>query len=283
MSLKLRYRTLFLSDIHLGSGTAMADQATDFLKHIECETLYLVGDIVDMWRLRSRWRWPECHHRFVRRILKMAQKGTNVIFIPGNHDDAAREYVGLNFGGIVIQREAVHVTADGRRLLIIHGDEADLVVRNYQLLSAIGGAAYDHLVVINRWYNAWRSFRGKPYWSLSKYLKLKVKSACTHVARFEETLEKMAIERGLDGVVCGHIHKAEIRRGKVDYFNCGDWVETGSVLVEDADGQIQIIDGVAMVERLRARSPEELLELDSEAEPDLWAGVGVEHAQPARA
>lgn len=266
MSLRLPYRTVFLSDVHLGSGTAMAEQAADFLKHVECETLYLVGDIIDMWRLKARWRWPDCHHRFARRVLKMAQKGTKVVYIPGNHDDAARDYEGLNFGGIVIQREAVHVTADGRRLLIVHGDEADLVVRNYQLLSTIGGAAYDHLVVINRWYNAYRRFRGKPYWSLSKWLKLKVKSACTHVARFEETLEGMALDRGLDGVVCGHIHKPEIRRGKVDYFNCGDWVETGSALVEHDDGQMQIVNGVAMVEQLRAENPQLLLDPPDEAD-----------------
>jgi UDP-2,3-diacylglucosamine pyrophosphatase LpxH len=252
MSIKLSYRSVFISDLHLGSGTAMAAQAAAFLKHVECENLYLVGDIVDMWRLRSRWRWPECHHQFVRRVLKMVQRGTKVTFVPGNHDDSAREYDGLNFGGIVVRREAEHLTADNRRLLVIHGDEADLVVRNYQLLSSIGGAIYDHLVVVNRWYNHYRRLRGKPYWSMSKAIKMKVKSACTHVSRFEDTLERIATDRGFDGVVCGHIHKPEIRRGTVDYFNCGDWVETGSALVEDFDGQMQIIDGVAMVEDLEA-------------------------------
>jgi len=252
MGIKLSYRSVFISDLHLGSGTSMAAQAADFLKHVECQHLYLVGDIVDMWRLRSRWRWPECHHRFIRRVLKMVQQGTHVTFVPGNHDDSAREYDGLNFGGIVVRREAEHLTADNRRLLVIHGDEADLVVRNYQLLSSIGGAIYDHLVVANRWYNHYRRLRGKPYWSMSKAIKMKVKSACTHVSRFEDTLERIATDRGFDGVVCGHIHKPEIRRGTVDYFNCGDWVETGSALVEDFDGQMQIIDGVAMVEHLEA-------------------------------
>jgi UDP-2,3-diacylglucosamine pyrophosphatase LpxH len=251
MGTTLRYRTVFLSDLHLGSGTALADQATDFLKHVECSTLYLVGDILDMWRLRARWHWPESHHRFVRRVLKMAASGVRVVFIPGNHDDAARAYQGLNFGGIELRNEAVHQTATGRRLLVIHGDEADLVVRSFPLLSALGGAAYDRLVTLNRWYNAYRCWRGLPYWSLSKTLKLKVKSACTHVARFEQALEKMAADRHLDGVVCGHIHKPEIRHGKVDYFNCGDWVETGSALVEHDDGEMQVIDGIAMVRALR--------------------------------
>ncbi|MGD9688678.1 MAG: UDP-2,3-diacylglucosamine diphosphatase [Phycisphaerales bacterium] len=252
--LKLTYRSVFLSDLHLGSGTSMAEQAADFLKAVECDTLYLVGDIVDMWRLKSRWRWPDCHHRFARRVLKMAQKGTRVVYIPGNHDDAARQYEGLNFGGIVLQREAIHTTADRQRLLVMHGDEVDLIVKHARLLSVIGGAAYDRLVHVSRWYNRYRRLRGKPYWSLSHAIKLKVKSACKHIARFESAIEKIARERGVDGVVCGHIHKAEIRRGASglpDYFNCGDWVESGTALVEHDDGTMQIVDGIALVERQR--------------------------------
>lgn len=216
MAKHITCRTVFMSDLHLGSGIARADDATEFLKRVECDTLYLVGDILDMWRLRSRWHWPADHHRFILRVLKMASKGVRVVFIPGNHDDAARDYAGLNIGGIEVRREDIHTTASGRRLLVIHGDEADLVVRQFPLVSAIGGAAYDRLVIVNRWFNAYRRLRGKPYWSLSKFIKLKVKSACTHIARFEEALESMAEGRGLDGVVCGHIHKAEIRRGKID-------------------------------------------------------------------
>lgn len=252
---RLPYRAVFISDVHLGSGTALAEQAADFLKGVECETLYLVGDILDMWRLKARWRWPQCHHRFTRRVLKMAQQGTRVVYIPGNHDDAAREYEGLNFGGILVQREAIHTTADGRRLLVIHGDEVDLVVRHARLLSMVGGAAYDRLVVISRLYNRWRHFRGLPQWSLSQAIKLKVKSACQHIARIEHAIEDIARNRGADGVVCGHIHKAEVRRAQapdgVDYFNCGDWVESGTALVEHDDGTMRIIDGLAAIAQRR--------------------------------
>ncbi len=266
--LTVPYRSVFISDLHLGSGTALAGPATAFLKSIECETLYLVGDILDMWRLKSRWRWPECHHRFARRVLKMAQNGTKVVYIPGNHDDAARQYEGLNFGGITVQGEAIHTTAVGRRLLVIHGDEVDSVVNHARLLSMIGGAAYDRLVHVSRWYNRWRQFRRLPYWSMSQAIKLKVKTACQHIAKFESAVEKIARERGADGIVCGHIHKAEIRRGDadgrggIDYFNCGDWVESGTALVEHDDGTMQIVDGLAMVERQRELMGDGAIEVD---------------------
>lgn len=264
MSVRINYRTVFLSDVHLGSASSRADDAAEFLKHIECQTLYLVGDIIDMWRLRSRWHWPESHNRFVRRVLKMAKRGTQVILIPGNHDEKAREYadLSLNFGGVELRRDAVHETADGRRLLVVHGDEMDAVVRHAKLLSVIGSTAYDHLVVLNRWSNRIRASCGLRPWSLSQAIKLRVKKACQHIARFEEALVNETARRGLDGVVCGHIHKAEIRRvdrtdgSPIQYLNCGDWVESCTALVEHDDGTLRILDGLATIEQWRALEPD---------------------------
>jgi UDP-2,3-diacylglucosamine pyrophosphatase LpxH len=250
MAIRLSYRAVFISDLHLGSTSARSADAAAFLRHVECQHLYLVGDIIDMWRLRQRWHWPEEHNHAVRRVLKLAKRGTRVHFIPGNHDEAARQYIGLNFGGVEIVREAVHHTADARRLLVTHGDQFDLLVRHHRLLSIVGSVAYDNLVTVSRYYSVLRRAAGLPYWSLSQYLKLKVKAACTHIDRFEETLLAEAHRRGFHGVVCGHIHKPEIRRGEVDYYNCGDWVESCTALVEHDDGTIQLIDGLAMVEPL---------------------------------
>jgi UDP-2,3-diacylglucosamine pyrophosphatase LpxH len=258
MTLKVSYRTIFLSDIHMGSSSARVDEAAAFLKHVDCNTLYLVGDIIDMWRLKSRWHWPEANNKFVRRVLKMAKRGTRVVFIPGNHDDGARQFVGLNFGGVLVERHAIHVTADGRKLLVTHGDEVDVVIKHARLLSAIGGVAYDHLVVVNRWMNKVQRAMGRRPWSLSQAVKLRVKKACQHIAKFEQALSDQARELALDGVVCGHIHKAEIRRANaengefVDYYNCGDWVEGCTALVEHDDGTMQVLDGAAFVEQMKS-------------------------------
>lgn len=251
MATRLPYRAVFISDLHLGSSACRAADIAAFLKHVECRTLYLVGDVIDMWRLRSRWYWPEEHNRVVHRILKIAKRGTRVVLIPGNHDEHARQYAGLNFGGVELVRDAVHVTADGRRLLVTHGDEVDVVIRHARLLSVLGGVAYERLVMVSRWHNRVQRLLGRPEWSLSQYVKLRVKSACKHIARFEEALEGEARRRGLNGVVCGHIHKAEIRRGDaVDYFNCGDWVESCTALVEHDDGAMRIVHGPSVVEQL---------------------------------
>lgn len=257
MAVTLRYRAVFISDLHLGSTAAHAEAAGDFLKRIECDTLYLVGDIIDMWRLKQRWWWPEAHNRAMRRVLKLAKNGTRVIYIPGNHDNAARDYVGLTFGDVEIHRDAIHTTLDGQRLLVLHGDEADVVVRHHRVLSAVGSVAYDNLVTISRHYSRVRALLGQDHWSLSQYLKLRVKKACMHIARFEDVIQEQARLRGVDGVVCGHIHKAEQRTGAdgMMYFNCGDWVESGTALVEHTDGTMQIIDGIAMVRDLKQKHP----------------------------
>jgi len=266
---KLSYRAVFISDVHLGSAGCRADDLADFLKLIDCKTLYLVGDIVDMWRLRGRWHWPESHNRVVKRILKMAKNGTRVLLIPGNHDEHARQYEDLNFGGVQIVNSAVHITADGRRLLITHGDQFDLVIRHARALSLLGGWAYEHLLRINRRYNTLRRWMGLRYWSLAQYVKMKVKSACSHISRFEDALIDEASRGGFHGVVCGHIHNPEARGRTSDadvaYYNCGDWIENCTALVEHDDGALQIIDGIAFVEQLRGllRTPEPSASTDS--------------------
>ncbi len=242
------YRTVWVSDLHLGSRGCQGESVSQFLKHVRCDRLYLVGDIIDTWRLKSRWHWPEAHNDVLRRLLNHARHETEVIFIPGNHDDAARQFVHLEFGGVKILPHAIHVGADGKKLLITHGDQFDMVVQHSKWLSVLGAGAYEFLLKVNRLYNAQRKWRGKPYWSLSQAIKLKVKSACTFISSFEEHLLREAHRRDLDGVVCGHIHKADHRTEQIDgdemlYYNCGDWVESCTALVEHHDGAMEIIDG----------------------------------------
>ena len=252
MAVRVRYRTVFLSDIHLGSGGCRARDLVAFLKRIECDTLYLVGDVVDMWRLRQRWYWPQDHNRVISRVLKLAKHDTRVVFIPGNHDEHARPYIGLNFGGVEIARDAVHTTADGRRLFVTHGDQFDMVVKHARTLSVLGGWAYDLLVTFNTRINQARKLVGLTHWSLAKFAKSKVKGACDYIGKFEDALADEAKRHGYDGVVCGHIHKAEITEKQgVAYYNCGDWVESCTALVEHDDGTLQLLDGLAYVETLR--------------------------------
>lgn len=255
MHSRARFRAVFISDLHLGAGGARADDAADFLKRIDCDHLYLVGDILDMWRLKRRWFWPESNNRVVRRILKLAKRGTKVTYIPGNHDHPARRYAGLNFGGVDIALHATHTTPDGRAILITHGDQFDLAIRHAKLLSALGSWAYDHLIRINTIYNRIRRLMGLEYWSLSQYLKLKVKSACSHISRFEDAVIDEARRTGHAAVVCGHIHKAEIREGPITYYNCGDWVESCTALVEHDDGRFELIDGLAFTRSMSEPVP----------------------------
>jgi UDP-2,3-diacylglucosamine pyrophosphatase LpxH len=252
--MKLEYKTVWISDTHLGSKGARADELSRFLKQVRCEKLYLVGDIIDCWRLKSRWYWPDAHNDVIRRILKHASRSTQVIYTPGNHDDAARQFVHMAFGGVDIKPHTTHTTADGKQLFITHGDQYDLVVQHSKWLSVLGSVAYETLLKINRHYNTVRRWFGLPYASLSQAIKLKVKRACTFISRFEEILAQEAEKRGMDGVVCGHIHKAEQRTmdNGVQYLNCGDWVESCSALVEHYDGRLEIIDGIKAVQDLKA-------------------------------
>ena len=238
-----RYRTIWISDVHLGTPGCAAEMLVDFLRSTDCDTLYLVGDIIDGWQLRKGWHWPARHNDVVRCVLKQAKRGTRVVYVPGNHDEAMRDYIGLNFGGVEIAAEAIHLTADGRRLLVLHGDEFDGVILYARWLALVGDGAYTLLLKFNVWVNAVRRRLGKPYWSLSAHIKKKVKNAVQFISGFEELVARAALERGVDGVVCGHIHSAEIRQfGTVTYYNDGDWVESCTALVEHRDGRMEIID-----------------------------------------
>ncbi len=253
---RLAFRTVFISDTHLGTAGCNAEMLLDFLKSIECETLFLVGDIVDGWQLRKGWYWPPRHNDVVRCVLKAAKHGTRVIYVPGNHDEVFRDYVGLHFGGVELLHEAIHVTADGRKLLVIHGDEFDGVVLYAKWLAFLGDHAYTLLLKLNRVFNVVRRMLGLPYWSLSAYLKKRVKNAVSYVSSFEHVVAHAAFERGADGVVCGHIHSAEVRQfGEVTYYNDGDWVESCTALVEHFDGRTEIIDWAEM-KRAAAKSKE---------------------------
>jgi UDP-2,3-diacylglucosamine pyrophosphatase LpxH len=250
---KRKYRTIWISDIHLGTRGCNAAMLVDFLRSIECETLYLVGDIVDGWRLRKGWFWPDEHNEVLRRVLKMAHNGTRIVFIAGNHDEVLRDYAGLSFGGVELALEAIHVTADGRRLLVTHGDGFDGVVLYARWLAFLGDLAYALLLRANVVFNVVRRKLHLPYWSLSAYMKKRVKNAVQFISSFEEAVAREAQSRGMDGVVCGHIHCAEIREfGGITYYNDGDWVESCTALVEDAQGQMAIIDWI--IERGKTRA-----------------------------
>ncbi|MBK9010645.1 MAG: UDP-2,3-diacylglucosamine diphosphatase [Novosphingobium sp.] len=240
---KKSYRTIWISDVHLGTRGCNAAMLVDFLRSVECETLYLVGDIIDGWRLRKGWYWPDAHNEVIRRILKMAHRGTRVVFVAGNHDEVFRDYAGMTFGGVELVLEAVHETADGRRLLVTHGDSFDGVVLYHRWLAFLGDKAYEVLLRANVVVNAARRRLRLPYWSLSAHLKRKVKNAVQYVCDFEDAVAREAIERGLDGIVCGHIHCAEIRQiAGITYYNDGDWVESCTALVEDATGAMTIVE-----------------------------------------
>jgi UDP-2,3-diacylglucosamine pyrophosphatase LpxH len=239
------YRSVFISDTHLGTRGCRCDFLADFLRRTTCQQLYLVGDIIDGWRLRKSWYWDEHHDAVLRQIVRLSRAGTSVTYIPGNHDEMFRAWLamGLEIGGIKLRPEAVHVTATGKRLLVIHGDEFDSVVRYAKFLALLGDRAYTIALVINRWFNAVRRRLGYPYWSLSAWLKRQVKEAVKAIARFESALAAEARRRGFDGVVCGHIHHAEMRDiGGVLYINDGDWVESCTALVEHHDGRLELID-----------------------------------------
>jgi UDP-2,3-diacylglucosamine pyrophosphatase LpxH len=245
---RLRFRTLWISDLHLGTPGCRAAALLDFLKHTECETLYLVGDIIDGWQLRRQWYWPQAHNDVIQKLLRKARKGTRVIFIPGNHDEFARGFVGHDFGGIEVAADWVHATADGRKLWVTHGDLYDGVIQCAKWLAHVGDSLYEFTLRLNRHLNSLRARFGLPYWSLSKYLKHKVKRAVSYIGDFEAAVAREARQRGLHGVVCGHIHHAELREiGGILYANDGDWVESLTALAEHADGTLEIIDWAAQM------------------------------------
>ena len=239
------YRTVFLSDIHLGTRGCQAGILLDFIRGMECETLYLVGDIIDGWKLKSGWYWPQSHNDVVQKVLRMARKGTRVIYIPGNHDDRVRDFCGVHFGGVIVARDAIFETAAGKRYLVTHGDEFDGVINHAKWLAFLGDWAYRALLSLNTTWNLVRRRMGFGYWSLSAFVKVKVKNALQFIENFEAAVADEARRRGVDGVICGHIHKAEMRMiGGIEYINDGDWVESCTALVEHADGRLELISWV---------------------------------------
>ncbi len=237
-----RFRTLFISDVHLGKRGCQADLFLDFLRHHDADTIYLVGDMVDGWALKGGWHWPQSHNDVVQKLLRKARKGTRTVFLPGNHDEFARDYLGMTFGGVEVMDSAVHATADGRKFLVIHGDQFDIVVNHARWLALLGDWAYEAALSSNGWFNKVRRALGLPYWSFSAWAKLKVKDAVGFIGAFEGTLAAEARKRGCAGVVCGHIHHAAIRDiAGVTYVNTGDFVESCTAVAEHADGRLEIL------------------------------------------
>jgi UDP-2,3-diacylglucosamine pyrophosphatase LpxH len=250
-----RYRSLFLSDVHLGTKGCQADLLLDFLRYHEADTIYLVGDIVDGWRLRAGWYWPQTHNDVVQKLLRKGRKGARIVYLPGNHDEFLRDYYGNHFGGIEVMETAIHEAADGRRYLVIHGDVFDVVVRHAKWLAFLGDGAYTSALGINTYLNWVRRKLGFPYWSLSQWAKLKVKNAVNFIGRFEEAVATEARRHKVDGVICGHIHHATMHGNfGVDYINCGDWVESCTAVVEHEDGRFELIDW-ARTTRARVNAP----------------------------
>ena len=237
-----QFRTLFISDVHLGSRAAKADFLIDFLRFHEAETIFLVGDIVDGWRLRRSWHWPQIHNDVVQKLLRQARKGTSITYIAGNHDEFLRMFQGTHFGGIVVADRAIHEAADGRKFLVIHGDQFDTVVMNARWLAYLGDRAYELAIFANRAVTRARRALGLPYWSFSSWAKVKVKQAVNFIGAFQDVLAEEARRSSVDGVICGHIHHAAMETfGDIEYINTGDWVESCTAVVEHFDGTMEIV------------------------------------------
>lgn len=236
------FRSLFISDVHLGTKGCQAELLLDFLRDHDADVIYLVGDIIDGWRLKQTWYWPQAHNDVVQKLLRKGRKGARIVYLPGNHDEFLRDYYGMHFGGIEVVETAIHETADGRRFLVIHGDFFDVVVRHAKWLAFLGDWAYETALTLNTYLNFARRKLGFGYWSLSAWAKLKVKNAVNFIGSFEETLSAEARKHAVDGVICGHIHHAAIHDiHGVSYVNTGDWVESCTAIVEHSDGRLELI------------------------------------------
>jgi UDP-2,3-diacylglucosamine pyrophosphatase LpxH len=237
-----RVRALFISDVHLGSRACKAEQLVDFLRHHDADTIYLVGDIIDGWQLKSGWHWPQAHNDVIQKLLRKARQGSRLVYVPGNHDEFLRDYIGTHFGGVVVSEWATHVTADGRRYVVTHGDQFDRSMRRARHFAGFGDYARMPLVAANTLVNVVRRALSLPSWSLSQWAKYKVKDAFNYVRAFEEALAAEATRRQAEGVICGHVHQATIRDfPRARYVNCGDWVESCSAAVEHFDGKLEIV------------------------------------------
>lgn len=247
----VRVRSVFLSDLHLGSRACKADLILEFLRQYDAETIFLVGDIIDGWRLRKSWFWPQDHNDVVQKLLRKVRKGSRIVYVPGNHDEFLRDYVDGNFGGIEIKAECIHEAADGRRYLVVHGDKYDVVVANIRWLAHLGDKAYDAAIALNTLVGMVRRRMGLPYWSFSGWGKSKVKTALNYISAFERAVAADVRKLDVDGVICGHIHKAAhtTTEDGILYLNCGDWVDSCTALVERFDGAIEIVEWAAASKR----------------------------------
>lgn len=239
---KTHYRTVWLSDIHLGSKDCKAEYLLDFLQHSDIDNLYLVGDIVDMWAMSRQFRWPDCHNKVLHHIISLSYSGTNVMYLPGNHDEPLQKYDGMDFGQVKIKRQHIHTTAQGKSLLLLHGDQFDQEVCFGAIHAWIGDKAYDLLLFINRWYNWLRIRSGGDYWSLAGYIKSHIRGANIAIQRYRNACCQRAREMKLDGIVCGHIHHPEIYQDNdITYLNNGDWIENCTAIVESHQGDLSLL------------------------------------------
>ena len=252
LAFKRHVRSIWISDVHLGYSGCSADHLLGFLRQMRCENLFLVGDIVDFWSLKRRRYWPQSHNNVVRSILGKAKHDTRVVFVPGNHDEVMRDYDGLTLGNVEIHDEFIHTTADGRRLLIMHGDQFDSAVKHSRLIALVGSGLYDGLMRVNGWVNWVRRKLGREYWSLAAFLKHRVKNAVAYIEKFERAVAREAAARDVDGLICGHIHRPEITSiNNRFYLNCGDWVESCTALLEHHDGSIELVHFADQAEILK--------------------------------
>ena len=257
------YRSAWISDVHLGTRGANAGALLNFLRDHEFDTLYVVGDLIDIWSLRRRRYWPQAHNDVIQKLLRKGRKGSRLVYVPGNHDEFVRRFTG-EYGSLTIVRQTIHQTADGRRLFIMHGDELDTVVQNARWLAFVGDVGYQLLLDLNVPLNVARRWFGLGFWSLSAHVKRRVKNAVSFIGAFEEAVVRYARQHHVDGVLCGHIHSPAIRDiGGVTYYNCGDFVESLSALVEHADGRIELVTNLPVAAPLAPGEP------DADAEPEL--------------
>jgi len=255
--MKHKYRSVFISDVHLGTKDVRNHCLLNFLNTIEAEYIYLVGDIVDFWKLKKNWYWPEVNNEIIQRVLQMVKKGTQVTYIPGNHDERLRDYIGSNLNDVIIREDAIHLTLDNKKLLLIHGDEFDSIVMSNRWLIYFGDWLYDNIIILNRYYNYVRRKLGFPYWSLSNFLKMRTKKAVQYIENFENAVIHEAKRRGVDGVVCGHIHHPAMKKiDGVTYANTGDWVENCTAVVENQNGELEILRWANIHEQDTQQYPE---------------------------
>lgn len=273
------FRTLFISDVHLGSKAAKTDFLLDFLRTHEADTIFLVGDIVDGWRLKRSWYWPQDCNDVVQKLLRKARKGTRIVYIPGNHDEFLRGFPGTHFGGIEVAERMIHETGDGKKYLVLHGDEFDVVVRNARLLAYLGDWAYDTAIAINFVLAGLRRRLGMPYWSFSSWAKQQVKQAVNFIGEFQRVVADEARRNEVDGVICGHIHHAVMEDiDGIHYINTGDWVESCTAIAEHPDGRFELINwghlvGASKPEKQLAMVPMplSLASIKHEADEDIRA------------